>query len=349
MSQRNRIRLFTFAAILVFPVSSALASDHLDAPLLENNGDVDVNDLYAFQSPTNANNTVLILTVNPFAGQTSGTTFNAAANYDFLIDNDGDALPDVTYNATFSVPTGGIQTLTVTRDGNSYATGNTETDLTTTGGGTLRAGLFDDPFFFDLVGFGNGLAFTGADAFAGANVSAIVLEVPSSELGGPNVGIWARTALSGNQVDRVGRPAINTVLLPAARKDEFNQADPVNDFAAFGADVEAAITGLSDATNATALTPVLLPDVLTFDTSSSAGFLNGRHLADDVIDAELTLLTGSSTPVGDGVDANDVPFLGVFPYLAPAHPIPEPSGLVLAILGMSSVVRLSRSRRRKNA
>ena len=35
---------------------------------------------------------------------------------------------------------------------------------------------------------------------------------------------------------------------------------------------------------------VLLPDVLTFDQSSTDGFLNGRQLADDVIDAELGLL-----------------------------------------------------------
>jgi hypothetical protein len=138
------------------------------------------------------------------------------------------------------------------------------------------------------------------------------------------------------------------VLIPAARKNEFNQADPVNDLTVFGADLESAITGLSDATNAAALTPVLLPDLLTFDTSSSAGFLNGRQLADDVIDAELTLLTGSSTPVGDGVDANDVPFLNVFPYLAAAHPIPEPSGVALAIFGMS-LVAFFRSQRQASA
>jgi hypothetical protein len=69
---------------------------------------------------------------------------------------------------------------------------------------------------------------------------------------------------------------------------------------------------------------VLLPDVLTFDTSSSDGFLNGRKLADDVIDAELALVTGGSgggTPVlsGDCVGANDVALPSSFPYLAPKH------------------------------
>ena len=55
--------------------------------------------------------------------------------------------------------------------------------------------------------------------------------------------------------------------------------------------------------------------MLTFDTSKSAGFLNGRRLADDVIDAELGLITeGASTT--DCVDKNDKAFPGAFPYLA---------------------------------
>ncbi|MGZ4256276.1 MAG: DUF4331 family protein [Gaiellaceae bacterium] len=58
---------------------------------------------------------------------------------------------------------------------------------------------------------------------------------------------------------------------------------------------------------------MLLPDILTFDTSSSAGFLNGRKLTDDVIDAELGLITNGAVP-GDCV-ANDSTFLSGFPYL----------------------------------
>ena len=37
--------------------------------------------------------------------------------------------------------------------------------------GLLQAGVFDDPFFFDLAGFQNGLMFTGDDFFAGADVT----------------------------------------------------------------------------------------------------------------------------------------------------------------------------------
>jgi hypothetical protein len=51
-----------------------------------------------------------------------------------------------------------------------------------------------------------------------------------------------------------------------------------------------------------------------------AGFPNGRRLEDDVIDiAERAVggaLIGHSLPLGDGVDANDVPFQSTFPYQA---------------------------------
>ena len=67
------------------------------------------------------------------------------------------------------------------------------------------------------------------------------------------------------------------------------------------------------------LTGILLPDILTFDTANASGFLNGRRLEDDVIDAELNLLTDGRV-TGDGVDRNDVSFSPNFPYLAPAHP-----------------------------
>jgi hypothetical protein len=189
--------------------------------------------------------------------------------------------------------------------------------------------VFDDPFFFDLAGFNDGLNFTGDDTLAGANVSAIVLEVPSVPLGGPNIGVWARTLSEHHQVDRIGRPAVNTVLIPTDRKEEFNQTEPTQDMELFGDTVRAAITSLSDAANADALTGILLPDLLTIDVSSSDGFLNGRRLADDVIDAEVNLLTtGAGT--GDGVDANDLAFRDSFPYLAEPHVVPEPSSNLLA-------------------
>jgi hypothetical protein len=324
------------------------AADHLDAPLLRapNVGDRDINDVYVFQSPANPNNSVLVMTVNPFSGMVnpfgtmSGKTFGANVDYQLLVDNNGDALPDVTYTATFTAPSGGSQTLTLNRTANSitspFASGPTESNIALAGGGTVRAGLFDDPFFFDLVGFNNGFNFTGADTFAGADISAIVLEVPSADLGAQNVGVWANTVVGGVQADRMGRPAINTALIPSSMKDAFNAGTPSTDVANFSDEVMASITSLSNAGNAAALTPVLLPDVLTYDSSSAAGFLNGRRLADDVIDAELNLLSAGAV-TGDGVNANDNPFLGVFPYLAAPNQIPEPATAALALLIVTAV------------
>ena len=342
---RTATTILQMVVLLLFS-TAAYAADHLDAPLVEGNGQLDINDLYAFQSPTNADNTVLIMTVNPFAGVVSDTAFGTAEiEYEFLIDNNADAVADITYGATFFASPGGGQNVIVTKDETSLGFGPTGVELPLVGGGRAHAGVFDDPFFFDLAGFNDGLNFTGDDTLAGANVSAIVLEVPSSTLGGSNIGVWARTLSEHHQVDRKGRPAINTVLIPSARKDEFNQTEPMDDLATFGDDVRAAITSLSDAANADALTPILLPDILTIDTSNAAGFLNGRGLADDVIDAELNLLTSGGL-TGDGVDANDLPFPGVFPYLAEAHVVPEPSGAVLCIL---SLVVVSAMRRRRQA
>ncbi|MEM9068221.1 MAG: DUF4331 family protein [Myxococcota bacterium] len=66
----------------------------------------------------------------------------------------------------------------------------------------LWAGLRDDPFFFDLDGFGMTVA-TGTlsfdstrDSIAGTNCTAIVVEFPASTLGS-NVDVWATTARIG--------------------------------------------------------------------------------------------------------------------------------------------------------
>ncbi len=295
------------------------AADHLDSPSVQVDGSVDINDLYAFQSPANANNVVMVMTVNPLAGVLSGTAFSTAGAYEFHVDNNGDAKSDKQFTAYFSRVTRGSQNVLILRkDGSVLASGKTEQTINIPSGGKLRAGVFDDPFFFDLNGFKNGFQFTGSDFFQGMNVSAIVLEIPRSEFGGNNVGIWARTSLGGRQFDRFGRPAINTALIPAAMKNAFNAGVPSNDLAAFGPTARATIASLNggDTATAAAITAVLLPDVLTIDVTSNAGFLNGRQLANDVIDVELNLLTKGGVTT-DNVNSNDKTFLTVFPYLAP--------------------------------
>jgi hypothetical protein len=58
-----------------------------------------------------------------------------------------------------------------------------------------------------------------------------------------------------------------------------------------------------------------------------AGFPNGRRLEDDTVDVALRVVLGVlleehepiAETIGDGVDANDVPFLEAFPYVAYPH------------------------------
>ena len=62
---------------------------------------------------------------------------------------------------------------------------------------------------------------------------------------------------------------------------------------------------------------MLIPDILTYKTGNTDGFLNGRRLADDVIDAELNLVTNGGITT-DCVD-NDSMFSNSFPFLAAAN------------------------------
>jgi hypothetical protein len=73
--------------------------------------------------------------------------------------------------------------------------------------------------------------------------------------------------------------------------------------------------------------PKASPNRLGVLGGDNAGFPNGRRLTDDVVDIELQALAGATplTPkfdkrpnntLGDGVNANDLPFLNSFPYVA---------------------------------
>lgn len=330
------------AAWCALSASAVWAADHGDAPgvgsILNNNTpaetrQVDVNDVYLFQSPANARNTVMVMTVNPLAGVLSPTTFSTNAIFEFRITNAGDAKSEIIYQVQFGFPgVNGVQSVGVTRFLQGVvAKGTTNANIPIQGGGLVRAGVFDDPFFFDLLGFNRVIAgtgtFSGTDFFKGMNTCAIIIEVPSAVLisnpNNPMIGLHCRTVRNGIQIDRKGRPAINTVLLVGgARKDAFNAGFPENDFQTFGPEVNARIAALSGSqATANALTPILLPDVLTFNVNSASGFLNGRRLADDVIDAELSLLTNGAITT-DGVNAPDKAFLSTFPYLAAPHIIP---------------------------
>ena len=169
------------------------AADHLEAPLVQQDGRTDINDVYAFRSPESTDNTVLVLTVNPAAGILSPTTFSPDATYRFQIDTDGDAKQEETIKVKFGpVDEDGSQTMKVL--GPVAGDGRTGTEVALDGGARAYAGTFDDPFFFDFQAFqdqvkGAGGTRTFCDAhavdfFAGLNVSAIVIEVPTERLTG---------------------------------------------------------------------------------------------------------------------------------------------------------------------
>ena len=316
-------------------VSAVNASDHLDAPGLSSpggNAQYDITDLYAFQSLDDAANVVLIMAVNPTAGVGGvPTDFSTETVYSFRtgVGTIGDpvtATSTLDFNFAFVDNSVGQHTYVTSTDHTRFfptlhAVGPVGEPLSW-GNATAQTGLYDDPFFFDLNEF---LASGDEDAkrsycdgqesdfFAGFNVSAIVLEVPSSMWSSQDISVWATTTVDGEQIDRVGRPAISTVFVPGEAKDIYNAADPSGDVDNFAG----AVADFFGGTIPEGL-EVLLPDVLTVNTGLGDGFLNGRHLVDDVIDIELGLITAGELG-GDCVDANDVPFAGTFPYLAPAH------------------------------
>ena len=335
------IAVAAVAALATFPAFSA---DHLDAPAVKKDGRIDINDVYVFHpgSPQNLSRTVLAMTVNPAAGVISGTTFRAGASYEFLIDKDGDAKDDGKVRVQFEAPGGGQQGYKVHvirgNDGNVVFRGTTN-HVVESDGVKAYAGTRDDPFFFDLASFNGGATFCEAgdtDFFLGLNTSAIVIELPTSMLGSGPVGVWGRTIVDDQQIERMGRPAILTVFIPpnpfeagstadGNLEDQFNATKPQNDQALWRGEVVNSLALLHSLNNATdpnvgddagkvqGLANLLLPDILTVDLSTPTGFPNGRNLADDVIDTELGLITEGL--ITSDCIANDSTFLPGFPYL----------------------------------
>jgi len=128
----------------------------------------------------------------------------------------------------------------------------------------------------------------------------------------------------------MGRPAINTVFNnTAAEKEAANRLRPTDDRALDKANVVGVLDAIDNVLETNTLSnysdaeidgiaDVLVPDTLTIKLGDPAGFLNGRRLGDDVINAEFSLLTHGNIG-SDGVDANDRTFKVNFPYLAPPH------------------------------
>jgi len=140
------------AAGLAMAAVPVTAADHLEAPAVQADGRTDISDLFAFQSPQNPDNTVLVMTVNPAAGVLSPTTFSPDHVYRFQIDRNGDAHQDQTIRVYFGdVEADGQQKIRI--NGAVNGRGRTGEQINFTRGGMAMAGTFDDPFFFDFQAF----------------------------------------------------------------------------------------------------------------------------------------------------------------------------------------------------
>jgi hypothetical protein len=340
-------------------------ADHRDSPLNQSNPTADINDVYAFRSPENNNNLVIAVSVNPLivpSDNNSRGVFDPLVAYQVHVDTNGDLRDNATVNirTTSNPPQLIIEGLGAPITAPITPAGAAAPMVKTEGNIKVFAGLRDDPFFFDLSGFqafvanprapARGLRPAGsgepADSFAGTNILAIVLELPITAVtGGSNantgtIKAWVSTTRSGNRIDRMGIPAINTALIPSAQKDAFNAGDPADDAARYRTTAATTIRTLRGAVDNLFghpsetrgggplgnLTPdevatALIPDIVTIDFSKPVQFPNGRRLQDDVIDAALgvVLNRGGAMGISDGVNANDRAFLTSFPYLAAPH------------------------------
>jgi hypothetical protein len=304
---------------------------------------LDLTDLYVFPKPGNAGKSILIMNVHPSAsvnppGFTVAEPFGPDALYELKIDTDGDAVADIAYCVRFSTSEAGELTATLRRVEGIQAAGTgeggqaivegapvsmgRESRVTDAGDYRFFAGWRSDPFFFDTQGALNNLQFTGDDFFADKDVCSIAIEVPNSELGRKNLGIWARTLdhVGGKwiQADRGARPQ-QAVFLTGAENADYLAGEPADDarfVAVFAHSLQHA--GGYTPQDANLVAGRLLPDILPYDPERPACFPdNGRTLTDDAVDVFLPILTNGKV-TGDKVGPHS-DLLGEFPYLGTPH------------------------------
>lgn len=114
------------AALAAVPATTpTMASSHREAPLISQDPNADITDVYAFVSPDAPTTVTLSMSVIPFEDPAGGPNYYRLADevdYQINIDNDGDAIADLTYTVestttvspttTFLYNTGAITSLT---------------------------------------------------------------------------------------------------------------------------------------------------------------------------------------------------------------------------------------------
>jgi hypothetical protein len=264
--------------------------------------------------------------------------------------------------ATVTLPNGSTFTAPSTNSSNTADVAPTPVLTTDPQSGVIFfAGLTDDPFFFDIPAFGRfnasiragnpnpGVFSRGRDTFAGYNTMAIAFSIPVSFIRGPGneLGVIIETqrrtpqfynARTGEvtgsgrwtNIDRMGNPAVNVVLVPFNQKNTHNAGTTIDDAnRRFWPGIQSTLQDFyhTDATSVAVFENLLVRrgDFLRLDltipntgTNTEAQFPNGRRLTDDVVDI-LNFLINNRQPLPDNVNANDVPLRTSFPFLAPSQ------------------------------
>jgi hypothetical protein len=202
---------------LLLPERQAPAADHLEPalradPAFDTTPDraADIADIYAWHTATS------LIVVVTFAGPQS-ITLPAVYDRDVLYGvHIGTGVPksDATMNIYFRFGADtangsarhGIE-VTGLPGVNGTLVGPVETSLAKDGV-RVRAGLFDDPFFFDSAGLrmsrssGSLMFDRNRNFFGGQNLTAVVMEIPRDRISsGTNpVGVWSTAARIGGQI-----------------------------------------------------------------------------------------------------------------------------------------------------
>ena len=306
-------------------------------------------------------------TVNPDAGLSAPTTFRDEAIYSFRFDLDGDHWEDLAFKVRFGEVEHAdvnehkqVQPFQVRRATEKAARKGEEGELVDSQqvGLSAYAGLAPDLFAGDAAALGafrnvlfkeNGFdpdAFLNRkNFFARRNVTAIVLEVPTTMIGKGKISCWATASLYGHapevQVSRWGLPLItNVFILDMNVREDFNRSVPADDLAKFGTVIGGVAEKLSSLAGTSPhpadygeqLASRLLSAVLPCELGTPAAFdfagFNGRGLADDVMDIILTL--SSNTALADGVAPDKARVRAEFPYFGEPYSKVEQAGLIPA-------------------
>lgn len=206
MRRKNKLLIAAGCAALVVTAmqmnpAEVTAADHGDSPQAMADPAADIADVYAW-ADAEGERLFVVITFDGNAEAGGTATYDADVLYTVHIDNTGNN--QANHNVYVRFGQNLLEEWGVRVDGLPGEAGPFEGPVAETvsgkGGGRVHADVFDDPFFFDFAGFGATLAsgtlsFTAADFFAGANASAIVLDMDAAEaLGAGGQGqVWVTT------------------------------------------------------------------------------------------------------------------------------------------------------------